>query len=42
MKGIARKYPDLKMELKMMVSPEYIEPLSPGIKNAVLRLLSDL
>jgi len=42
MKDIARKYPDLRFELELMASPEYFGSLSPGIKNAVLRLLSDL
>jgi hypothetical protein len=41
MKEVARKYPDLKMELKIIASPEYIQTLSPGIKNAAIRLLSE-
>ncbi len=39
---IAKNYPELKNEIKIITTAEYLVPLSPGIKNAAIKLISDL
>lgn len=39
---IAKKYPELAEELSFLTHSDYIEPLSPGIKNSVLKLKKEL
>ena len=36
---VLNKYPELKPEIDFLTSDEYLEPLSPGIKKSLLRLL---
>jgi len=37
---IARKYPELKEEISFLTENRFLETLSPGIKNSVLKMIS--
>lgn len=37
---IASRYPELKTELTALTQPQYIETLSPGIRNSLRQMLS--
>lgn len=38
----ARKYPDLFQEIRLLAQDHYVETLSPGIRNAVYRMLRQM
>lgn len=38
---LASKYPELKTEIGFLTQEHYLQTLSPGVKNAVIRLLAD-
>jgi hypothetical protein len=40
--GLVKKYPELVHELELITSEEYLESLSPGVKNAVLRTKKEI
>jgi len=42
MAKIARNHPELKHELKLLTEPHYLEPLSPGVKRAVHKILTGI
>lgn len=37
---VAEKYPELRSEIKYLTQEEYLEPLSPGVKQGVIKLLN--
>ena len=39
---IAKKYPELKQEVLLLLDENYIEPLSPGVKHSVKKLIKEL
>jgi hypothetical protein len=40
--NLSRKYPGLTNEVVLLTQNHYLGTLSPGIKNAVLRMISDI
>lgn len=40
--GIAKKYPEVKPELKLLADDHYTEPLSPGIKASFVKMMKGL
>lgn len=39
---VAKKYPELTHEILLLTEPHYINPLSPGIKKSVFKMLEEL
>ena len=39
---IAKKYPELTHEILLLTEPHYVNPLSPGIRTAVLKMAAKL
>lgn len=39
---VAQKYPELENEILLLAQPHYVNPLSPGIRNSVLKAVSKL
>lgn len=39
---IAIKYPELKQEVLLLTQQDYIDPLSPGVKHSVKKLIKEL
>lgn len=39
---IAKKYPELKHEVLLLLDENYIEPLSPGVKQSVKKIIREL
>lgn len=42
MMKVAEKYPELENEILLLAQPHYVNPLSPGIRNSVLKTVSKL
>lgn len=42
MMKVAAKYPELKHEILVLTQPQFINSLSPGIKNSVRKLVAEL
>ncbi|MFT7298259.1 MAG: hypothetical protein ACI81S_001479 [Sphingobacteriales bacterium] len=39
---VAKKHPELKAEIELLTTPYYLDTISPGIKNGILRRLKSL